>query len=38
VRESRPQAQIDAATTVGAVLGVHAGPGAVGLFWYDDEE
>lgn len=38
VREARPHAQIDAATTVGAVLGVHAGPGAVGLFWYDDEE
>jgi len=38
VREARPRSQIDAATTVGAVLGVHAGPGAVGLFWYDDEE
>jgi DegV family protein with EDD domain len=37
VRDARPQAQIDAATTVGAVLGVHAGPGAVGLFWYDDQ-
>jgi DegV family protein with EDD domain len=38
VRDARPHAQVDAATTVGAVLGVHAGPGAVGLFWYDDEE
>jgi fatty acid-binding protein DegV len=38
VREARPRSQIDAATTVGAVLGVHAGPGAVGLFWYDDGE
>ncbi len=22
---------------LGAVVGTHAGPGAVGLFWYDDE-
>jgi len=38
VQEARPQATIEVTTTVGAVLGVHAGPGAVGLFWYDDEE
>jgi DegV family protein with EDD domain len=38
VRGARPRAAIEFETTVGAVLGVHAGPGAVGLFWYDDEE
>jgi DegV family protein with EDD domain len=38
VRTARPQAEIELVTTVGAVLGVHAGPGAVGLFWYDDVE
>ena len=38
VREARPQAQVEVVTTVGAVLGVHAGPGAVGVFWYDDGE
>ena len=32
----RPQAQIEIATTLGAVVGTHAGPGTVGFFWFDD--
>lgn len=38
VRQARPQAQIDVSTTLGAVVGTHAGPGAVGFFWFDDLE
>ena len=36
VRHVRPHAQIEIATTLGAVVGTHAGPGTVGFFWYDD--
>ena len=36
VRDTRPQAQIEMATTLGAVVGTHGGPGTVGLFWVDD--
>jgi DegV family protein with EDD domain len=36
VRRTRPQAQIEVETALGAVVGTHAGPGAVGLFWFDD--
>jgi DegV family protein with EDD domain len=38
VRGERPQAQLDLNTTLGAVVGTHAGPGTVGLFWFDDGE
>lgn len=38
VRRTRPQAQVEVETTLGAVVGTHAGPGAVGLFWFDDAE
>jgi DegV family protein with EDD domain len=38
VYAERPQAQIDVITTLGAVVGTHAGPGTVGFFWFDDEE
>jgi DegV family protein with EDD domain len=38
VHAERPQAQIDVITTLGAVVGTHAGPGTVGFFWFDDEE
>jgi DegV family protein with EDD domain len=38
VRAERPQAQIDVITTLGAVVGTHAGPGTVGFFWFDDGE
>jgi DegV family protein with EDD domain len=36
VRDVRPQAEIEIATTLGAVVGTHAGPGTVGFFWFDD--
>jgi DegV family protein with EDD domain len=36
VARKRPQAQIEVETMLGAVVGTHAGPGAVGLFWFDD--
>ena len=38
VRGERPQAEIEIVTTLGAVVGTHAGPGTVGLFWFDDPE
>jgi fatty acid kinase fatty acid binding subunit len=37
VRELRPQAEIEHVTTLGAVVGTHAGPGTVGLFWFQEE-
>jgi fatty acid kinase fatty acid binding subunit len=36
VRETRPQAQVEHVTNLGAVVGTHAGPGTVGFFWFDD--
>jgi DegV family protein with EDD domain len=36
IRKRRPQAQVELTTTLGAVVGTHAGPGAVGVFWFDD--
>ena len=36
VRFERPQAEIEVVTTLGAVVGTHAGPGTVGFFWFDD--
>ena len=36
VAHVRPHAQIEIATTLGAVVGTHAGPGTVGFFWFDD--
>jgi DegV family protein with EDD domain len=38
VHFERPQADIEVVTTLGAVLGTHAGPGTVGFFWFDDVE
>jgi DegV family protein with EDD domain len=38
VRDARPQAQIEVVASLGAVVGTHAGPGALGLFWFDDAE
>ena len=38
VRHERPQAEIEVVTTLGAVVGTHAGPGTVGFFWFDDSE
>ena len=36
VRDKRPQAEIDMQTTLGAVVGTHAGPGTIGFFWFRD--
>ena len=38
VRAERAQADIEIVTTLGAVVGTHAGPGCVGFFWFDDTE
>jgi DegV family protein with EDD domain len=38
VHAERPQAEIEVVTTLGAVVGTHAGPGTVGFFWFDDSE
>jgi fatty acid kinase fatty acid binding subunit len=38
VAKVRPRAQIEVATSLGAVVGTHAGPGTVGLFWFDDPD
>ncbi len=38
VAHERPHAQVEIATTLGAVVGTHAGPGTVGFFWFEDEE
>jgi DegV family protein with EDD domain len=38
VHAERPQAEIEVVTTLGAVVGTHAGPGTVGFFWFDDTE
>ena len=37
VRHLRPRATVEIETTLGAVLGAHAGPGAVGFFWFRDD-
>jgi DegV family protein with EDD domain len=37
VRDIRPQAQIEVETSLGAVIGAHAGPGTVGFFWFLDD-
>ena len=36
VRDIRPHAQIEQETSLGAVIGAHAGTGTVGFFWFDD--
>jgi DegV family protein with EDD domain len=37
VRATRPAADIEIVTTLGPVVGAHAGPGTVGFFWFDDQ-
>jgi len=37
VRRTRPEAELELVTTLGPVIGTHAGPGTVGLFWFADE-
>ncbi|HEY3050443.1 MAG TPA: DegV family protein [Gaiellaceae bacterium] len=36
VHDIRPKAEIEVATSLGPVVGTHAGPGTVGLFWLQD--
>jgi DegV family protein with EDD domain len=36
VEDIRPNAEIEHVTTLGAVVGTHAGPGTVGFFWFFD--
>ncbi len=36
VEDTRPAAEIELVTTLGPVVGAHAGPGTVGFFWFDD--
>jgi fatty acid kinase fatty acid binding subunit len=38
VRERRPQAELELVVTLGAVIGAHAGPGTLALFWFRDDE
>ncbi|HLM36319.1 MAG TPA: DegV family protein [Gaiellaceae bacterium] len=38
VRRTRPAAQLELVTTLGPVVGAHAGPGTIGFFWFDDVE
>jgi DegV family protein with EDD domain len=38
VHAERPHAEVEIVTTLGAVVGAHAGPGTVGFFWFDDRE
>jgi DegV family protein with EDD domain len=38
VRRTRPNARLELATSLGPVVGTHAGPGTVGLFWFTDPE
>jgi DegV family protein with EDD domain len=38
VAGERPQAQVEIVTTLGAVVGTHAGPGTVGFFWFMDDK
>jgi len=37
VRDVRPRAEIELSTTLGPVVGTHAGPGTIGFFWFDDD-
>jgi DegV family protein with EDD domain len=37
VAGERPEAQVEIVTTLGAVVGTHAGPGCVGFFWFTDD-
>ena len=37
VDEVRPNATVEVSTALGAVVGTHAGPGALALFWFVDD-
>jgi DegV family protein with EDD domain len=36
VRERRPKAELELVVALGAVIGAHAGPGTLALFWFRD--
>jgi DegV family protein with EDD domain len=36
VLQARPQAEVELVTSLGAVVGTHAGPGTIGFFWFQD--
>jgi len=38
VRERRPLAELELVAALGAVIGAHAGPGTLALFWFRDDE
>jgi DegV family protein with EDD domain len=38
VRAVRPEAELELPTTLGPVVGTHAGPGTIGFFWFHDRE
>jgi DegV family protein with EDD domain len=38
VRERRPNAELELVVTLGAVIGAHAGPGTLALFWFRDDD
>jgi len=33
----RPHAELELVVTLGAVIGAHAGPGTLALFWFRDD-
>ncbi len=37
VTRARPHAEVELVRSLGAVVGTHAGPGAVGFFWFQDD-
>ena len=37
LQRARPRASVDFFGMLGPVVGTHAGPGTLGLFWFDDE-
>jgi DegV family protein with EDD domain len=38
VRERRPHAELELVVALGAVIGAHAGPATLALFWFRDDE
>jgi DegV family protein with EDD domain len=38
VRERRPCAELELVVALGAVIGAHAGPGTLALFWFRDDD
>ena len=38
IRERRPHAELELVVALGAVIGAHAGPGTLALFWFADDD